>query len=164
MIRIGADAGAAVAALMGATRWPEEDLDRAAGRPQIDLRADQAVRHRIEEALVLDMIVANPGEAPFGKLVVVARQGRALALDRLEEIAAADAEAAHDMVVDAITASRIAALASASEKKVWCRSRPRMQVWAKRTPFSTLALSFGVSAAPAERRRRNAPPSCRSCG
>ena len=50
------------------------------------------------------MIVdADAGEPPLGKLVVVARQRRQRrALDGLEEMAAADAEAAHDMVVDAI--------------------------------------------------------------
>jgi hypothetical protein len=40
-------------------------------------------------------------------------------------------------------ASAMAALASAREKKVCRRKRPRMQVWAKRIPFSTLALSLG---------------------
>jgi hypothetical protein len=38
----------------------------------------------------------------------------------------------------------MAAFASASEKKVRWRKRPRMQVWAKRIPFSTLALSLGL--------------------
>jgi hypothetical protein len=37
----------------------------------------------------------------------------------------------------------MATLASASEKNVSRRRRPRMQVWAKRTPFSTLDLSLG---------------------
>jgi hypothetical protein len=57
--------------------------------------------------------------------------------------AAADAEAAHDIVVDPLKRSAITVLASTKEKRVCRRSRPRMEVWAKRTPFSTFALSFG---------------------
>ena len=77
MVRIGAVPAPAVAALMGGHALAAvEDLDRAAGRPHIDLRADEAVRHRVEEALELDVIVrADPGEAPFGELVVVAGSG-----------------------------------------------------------------------------------------
>ena len=147
VIGIGAVPTAAVAALMhGDPLAAMEQLDGAAGRADVDLLADQAVRHRVEEALDLDVIVdADAGEPPFGELVVLARQRcQRRALDGLEEVAAADAEPAHDMIVDAVEAPAIAALASASEKKVWRRSRPRMQVWAKRTPFSTLALSWGL--------------------
>ena len=81
-----------------------EQLDRAAGRPEVDLRPDQAVRHRVEEPVVLDVIVdADAGQPPLGELVVVARQRRqGRALDGLEQVAAGDAEAADDMIVDAV--------------------------------------------------------------
>ncbi len=105
VVRVGAVPAPTVAALMGCHALAAvEDLDRAAGGPQVDLRADQAVRNRIEEAVVLDVIVrADPHEAPFGELVVVARQRRERrALHRLEEMPAADPEAAHDMIVDAL--------------------------------------------------------------
>ncbi len=49
------------------------------------------------------VIGADTGEAPFGELVVLAGQaGEREALDGLEEMAATDAKAAHDMIVDAI--------------------------------------------------------------
>jgi hypothetical protein len=40
----------------------------------VDLGPDQAVRHRIEEPVILDVIVdADAGEPPFGELVGVDR-------------------------------------------------------------------------------------------
>ena len=81
-----------------------EQLDRPARGPEVDLRPDQAVRHRIEEPVVLDMIVdADTGQPPLGEFVRIARQGcQGMALDRLEQMPASDAEAADDMVVDAL--------------------------------------------------------------
>ena len=105
VIGIGAVPTAAVAALMqGDTLAAVEQLDRAAGRADVDLRPDQAVRHRVEEPVVLDVIVdADAGEPPLGELVLIARQGRqGRALDGLEEVPAGDAEAADDMIVDAV--------------------------------------------------------------
>ena len=144
-----------------------EHLDRAAGRPEIDLRADQAVRHRIEEALVLDVIVdADAGEAPFGELVVVARQRRQrLALDGLEEMAAADAEAAHDMIVDAIE--------GAGDRRVGLGQREEGLV--PQPPENAglgeadAVLDLGLVLGRARPRRQDADavvrrPSCRSCG
>ena len=63
----------------------------------VDLFADQRMRHRVEEALDLDMIVdANAGEMPVGILVVLLRQGlHGGSLDRVEELTATDAETAH---------------------------------------------------------------------
>ena len=62
VIRIGAVPASAEAALM--SRDPlaaMEHLDGAAGQAHVDLRADQRVRHRVEEALGLDMIVEAEG-------------------------------------------------------------------------------------------------------
>src|SRR5687768_2352406 len=96
---------AGVAALMqGDPLAAMEQLDRPACRPQVDLGTDEAVRHRVEEPVVLDVVVdADARQAPFGELVVVARQrGEGRALDRLEQVPAGDAEAADDMIVDAV--------------------------------------------------------------
>ena len=105
VIGIGAMAAPAVSALMGRDPLAAvEDLDRLRGRSDVDLLPDQAVRHRIEEAVELNMVVgADPGKAPFGELVVFTRQaGERGAFDGLEEMAAGDATAAHDVIVDAI--------------------------------------------------------------
>ena len=59
---------AAIAAQMrGDTLAAMEDLDGARGDADLDLFADQGVRHRIEEAVDLDVVVrADPSQAPFG--------------------------------------------------------------------------------------------------
>jgi len=68
-------AGSAIAALMG--RHPLaaiKYLDRPGCCPEIDLLADQAVRHRVQEARIFDVIVGgDAGKAPFGELVIVGR-------------------------------------------------------------------------------------------
>ena len=81
-----------------------EYLDCPARRADVDLLADEAVRYGIEEALELDMVVGgDAGNAPFGELVVLHRQAAQRGtFHGLEQMATADAEAAHDMVVDAI--------------------------------------------------------------
>jgi hypothetical protein len=49
-----------------------EYLNGASSGASVHLLADQRVRHRVEEALYLDMIVnADPGEVPFGILVIL---------------------------------------------------------------------------------------------
>jgi hypothetical protein len=74
-----------------------EYLDGARRDAGVDLLADQRVRHRIEKTLDLDMVVdADAGEAPFGILVILLWQrlhGRPL--DRLEQLASADAQTTH---------------------------------------------------------------------
>ena len=53
-----------------------EHLDGARGGAGVDLFADQRMRHRVEEACDLDMIVdADAGEVPVGILVVLLWQG-----------------------------------------------------------------------------------------
>lgn len=68
VVRIGAVATAAIAALMG--RYPltaMEDLDRPGRGPQVDLLTDEAMRNGIEEGVELDMVVgADTDEAPLG--------------------------------------------------------------------------------------------------
>jgi hypothetical protein len=80
-----------------------EYLDHPGGGTDINLLADDAVRDGIEEGLELDMVIRrDPCQAPFGELVVLAGQAcERRAFDRFEEMPAADAEPAHDMVVDA---------------------------------------------------------------
>ena len=76
---------------------PMEHLDRAGRGAGVHLLADQGVRHRVEEALALDMIVdADAGEMPLGILVILLRQRlHDGAFDGLEQLAAAHAQAAH---------------------------------------------------------------------
>ena len=73
-----------------------EHLDRAGRDADVDLLADQRMRHRVEEALDLDVIVEpDPGETPLGELVVRLRQrleGRPL--DAREQVVPADAKSA----------------------------------------------------------------------
>ena len=93
-----------IAALMrGDALATVEYLDHPGGGTDIDLLADEAVRDGIEEALELDVIIRrDPRQAPFGELVVLCGKGcEGWAFDRLEEMPAADAEPAHDMIVDA---------------------------------------------------------------
>ena len=88
----------AIAPSMGCdTAAVVEHLDRALCRPGVDLLADQRVRHRVEEALHLDVVVdADAGQMPLGILEVVLRQPpHHRLLDRLEQLAAAHPEAAH---------------------------------------------------------------------
>ena len=74
-----------------------EDFDRADRGTGVHLFADQGVRHRVEETPHLDVVVdANPSELPFGILVVLLWQWlHGGTFDRLEQLAAADAKAAH---------------------------------------------------------------------
>jgi hypothetical protein len=104
VIGIGAMPAPAVAALVsGDPLAAVEDLDGAAGQAQVDLLADQGVRHGVEEAGGLDVVVEIvPGEPPFGILVVVDRQrSQGGTLDALEELAPADPETAHHVGIDA---------------------------------------------------------------
>jgi hypothetical protein len=68
----------------------------------IDLFADQGVRHRIEEALDLDVVIkADAGQPPFGIDVFRCRQRlQRWMLDRLEQRVPADTEPAHRALVD----------------------------------------------------------------
>src|SRR5580658_8962056 len=97
---IGAMTAAAIATLMGGDALGAmEYLDGAAGDAQVDLGADQRVRHRVVEALDLDVIVdAHAGKPPFGERVLARRQGaERFPLDAREQIAAARPEAPHDV-------------------------------------------------------------------
>lgn len=80
-----------------------EDLDHPRGRPDVDLLADEGVRDGVEEAPELDMIIGRSScKAPFGELVLLSRQaGERGAFDGVEEVFAADAEATHDVGIDA---------------------------------------------------------------
>ena len=168
MVRIGAVPTAAVAALMqGDPLAAMEHLDRPAGRAQVDLLADQAVRHRIEEPVVLDVVVdADPGEPPFGELVVVARQRReGLALDGLEEVPAADAEAADDMVVDALHRVGDGGVGLGQREEGLVPQPPQDAGLGEADPV--LDLGFVPGLARSGRQDADAVvrrPSCRSCG
>jgi hypothetical protein len=76
LIRIGAVASSAISTLMGRDPLaPMENLDRAGRCPQIDLLKDEAVRHLVEEAFELDVIIRGDAhQPPFGEFVVVARK------------------------------------------------------------------------------------------
>ena len=77
VIGMSAVAASVIAALMAgdATAFVE-DLDDLAGQPNIDLGADQGMRHGIEELLDLDMVVgADPGKLPDRELISLGGQG-----------------------------------------------------------------------------------------
>jgi len=102
---IGVVPTAAIAALMrGDALGAIKHLHGAAGDAQINLSADQRMRHRVIEAIDLDVIVdPDAGETPFCKLVSGRRQGpQRFPLDAGEQIAAADPEPPHEVTVDAI--------------------------------------------------------------
>ena len=78
-----------------------EHLDRVCPDADVNLLADQGVRHRIEEAVDLDVIVGpDAGQAPLGVDVGGCRQlMQSRALDRLEQLAPTDAKPAHRALV-----------------------------------------------------------------
>ena len=52
-----------------------EDLDGAAGGPQIDLLPDQAVGNGVEIAVILDMVIdAGASQTPLGELVILGQR------------------------------------------------------------------------------------------
>ena len=105
MVGVRAVLAAHGAALMGADALAAmEDLDRARGDPHVDLGADQRMRDRIEKVMDLDVIVEiDPRAPPFRELPIVGGQGdEGVALDRLEQLASAQAEVAHGTLVHAL--------------------------------------------------------------
>ncbi len=74
-----------------------EDLDRRVGDARLDHLADQPRRHRVVMAVHLDVVVGrDPAAPPFGVGVGLRRQRQQRRpVDRLEELAAAGAELAH---------------------------------------------------------------------
>ena len=98
MLGLGAVSRSAVTPRMGGDAFAAvEHLDRAGRGTGVHLLADQGVRHRVEKALDLDVVInADAGEAPLGILVVLFGQWlHEGAFDRLEELTAADAKPAH---------------------------------------------------------------------
>ena len=105
MVGVRAVLAAHVAALMDADALAAmEDLDHARGDPHVDLGADERVRDRIQEVMDLDVIVEIDARAPpFRELPILGGQGdEGVALDLLEQLAAADAEVAHGTLVHAL--------------------------------------------------------------
>src|SRR6266478_532788 len=88
---VAGDAGAAM-----------EHLDGGFGGPHLDDLADHAGWHRVEVPLNFDMVIRrNAGAPPFGVLIGLGRQrhqGRTI--DRIEELAAAGTELAHQTNVE----------------------------------------------------------------
>jgi hypothetical protein len=78
VIGVRAVATSAISTLRGRDPLaPMEDLDRAGRCSEIDLLPDDAVRHRIEEAVELDVIIGGDAhQPPVGEFVVVARNAR----------------------------------------------------------------------------------------
>jgi hypothetical protein len=105
VVGVRAVLAAHITALMGADALAAmDDLDRARGDPHLDLGPDQRVRDRIEKVMDLDVIVEiDPRAAPFRELPIVGGQGdQGVALDRLEQLAPAQAEVAHGTFVHAL--------------------------------------------------------------
>src|SRR6266404_7070293 len=88
---VARDAGAAM-----------EHLDGRLGGPHLDDLADHAGWHRVEVPLNFDVVIRrNAGAPPFGVLIGLGRQrhqGRTI--DRIEELAAAGTELAHQTNVE----------------------------------------------------------------
>ena len=138
-----------------------EDLDHARGDAHIDLGADQRVRNRIEKVVDLDVIIEIDARAfPFGELPIGRRQGiEGVALDLLEQLAAADAELAHGPLVHALHGERDGGVAFGEREEGLPAQSPENV--GLRESHARLRLSpcrAACRGAPAERRRRNAPP------
>ena len=114
---IGADASAAM-----------EDLNRACGDSHVDLGADQRVGDRIEKVMDLDVIVEiDPRTPPFRELPIVGGQGdEGVALDLSNSSRRLRPRLRMGRSFMRRMTRAMAALHSASEKKVSPRSRPRM--------------------------------------
>jgi hypothetical protein len=133
-------ASAAIAPSMsGNARAAMEHLDRARGDADIDLLADQGVRHRIAETRDLDVIVqADAGQLPLGKDIFGGRQptssGRSIASNSWCRLMPRR-RIGHSFIC--ISTSRIAALHSASEKKLHSASEKKV-TWRRRPRISGL--------------------------
>jgi hypothetical protein len=142
-----------------------EYLNGASSGASVHLLADQRVWHRVDETLYLDMIVnADPGELPFGILVILLWQ-------RLHDRSPIVSNSARRLmpwrrILRPFIHSRattIAALHSAKEKKVTLRKRPRRRpAQSERLPPRPPCPSAFVAAL-AQRRRCSASPFCRRC-
>ncbi len=109
MLGIRAVLAARVAALVGGHPLAAmEDLDHARGGANLDLGADQRMRNRVEEVVDLDVIVEVDARAsPLGELPVVGGQrNEGVALDPVEQFAAAQAQLAHRPLVHALHGQR----------------------------------------------------------
>ena len=105
MVGVCPVAATAIPTLMDSNAFAAvEYLDHLLRCTDIDLLADEIVRHGIEEGLELDMVVGgHTGQTPFGEFVILGRKAcQRRSFDRFEEMAAADAETTYDMVVDAL--------------------------------------------------------------
>src|ERR1700738_2181012 len=73
---------------------PQEDLDGSRGPPHLHLTARKAVRHAVEMAFELDVVIdTNPADAPFGKAIGLPRQRVEVGpVELFEERPAGDAE------------------------------------------------------------------------
>ena len=102
---MSAVAATVIAALMaGNAPAFVEDLDDLAGQTDIDLGADQSMRHGIEEFLDLDMIVGtDPGKLPDRELISFGGQSlERWPLHRFEEVLAADIKPPHGSAVEIV--------------------------------------------------------------
>ncbi len=97
-----------------------EDLDHPCCRSDIDLLTDEGMRYGMEEGLELDMVIrGHADQTPFGEFAVFARKaGECSTVDALKQLPAADAEPAHDMIVDAIESLANGGIRLGKRKKV----------------------------------------------
>ena len=124
---------------------PVEDLERPLGEAGVDLRPDQSVRHRVVEAVDLDMIVeTDPSQAPLRVLPVRLRQGpQHRPFDALEQVAAAQSQTPHHARVQPFEnlADRLVAVGK-REEGLMAQAAQNVGL-GEADPASTAALSFG---------------------
>src|SRR5262249_11409537 len=105
VVDLGAGAGTAIAALVNGDAFRSvEYFDDAAGGAHLHLLPEQSVRHRIEEAIDLNVIIGrHTRETPLSVFVPRSRQRtECRPLDTWEQIVATDAQATHDVIVHAL--------------------------------------------------------------
>ena len=123
-----------------------EQLDGALGDARLELLAQQVVRHRVVMAVGVDVVVERRRALALLGLDVRAAAGSGgehRSVELVEQLAAADAEAAHRPVVELAEQRPIAAVQLVQGEEARLRRRARIQRSTTCTPASTFALSRG---------------------
>ena len=125
-----------------------EEFHHLGTQADLELLLDQRVGHRVVVAFDFDVVIdIDAGEFPLGIFIGLRGQGpEGGAVERLKQLCREPGSFLKGRALSAGRRGWRAALTSAREKKVWCRSRARIQRSTTCTPTSTLALSRGLAA------------------